>query len=70
MKHRLSKSRKGKYYLLIGPYDEEVVARVKDLPPRTRSWDPKLRAWRIDDTHEPEMQAALDEIEESRMVVE
>jgi hypothetical protein len=62
-KHKLSKSRRGPYYLVIGPYDERVVAAIKSLPPAARSWDPKLLAWRVAEGHHAEAQALLDAIE-------
>lgn len=65
-KHKLSKSHRGPYYLLIGPYNERVVAAIKSLPAKARAWDPKLLAWRVAEEHVEEAQAKLDEIDRER----
>ena len=62
-RHRLTKSRKGPWWIMIGPYDERVVAAIKaELPVRVRAWDAKLLAWKIADGHEDAAQAILDRL--------
>ena len=62
-RHRLTKSRKGPWWIMIGPYDERVVAAIKaGLPVRARAWDAKLLAWKIADGHEGEAQTILDRL--------
>lgn len=61
--HKLSKSKRGPYYLLIGPYRREVVEAIKTLPAAARSFDDRLRAWRIDEDYYEQAQALLDEID-------
>jgi hypothetical protein len=65
-KHRLTKSKRGPYFVLIGPYDERVIEAIKSLPVPARSWDPGLKAWKIVEGHEGEAQALLDEIDQER----
>lgn len=65
-RHKLTKSRRGPYHLLIGPYDEQVIAAIKSLPAGARSWDPKLLAWRVADERVEEAQGLLDAIERER----
>lgn len=65
-KHRLNKSRKGPYSVLIGPYDEEVIAAIKTLPARARAWDALLKAWKIDESHHDEAQRLIDEVYDGR----
>lgn len=49
--HRLTRGRLGRLYL-IGPYDEDLVAKIKVLPRRWRSWDRGLGAWLVADEAE------------------
>ena len=44
--HRLNKTKRGDY-LLIGPYDEELLCKIRTLPTPIRTWEPDVKAWRI-----------------------
>lgn len=47
-RHRLNKSRKGDYWILVGPYDADLVEWLKStIPAGDRQWDGPLKAWRI-----------------------
>ncbi len=46
--HKLNPSRSGEYYVLVGPYDEALVAKLRELvPPTHREWRPVAKCWRI-----------------------
>lgn len=62
-KHKLTKSQRGPYYLLIGPYRREVVEAIKTLPVAARAFDERLRAWKIAEAYHEQAQALLDEID-------
>ena len=57
--HKLSKSRRGGW-LMVGPYDAGLVAAIKTLSPRVRTWEPSLKAWRIADEAKDDAQAIID----------
>lgn len=62
-RHKLNKSRKGPYWVMIGPYDERVVKAIKaGLPVRARSFDEGLRAWKIADGYEDKAREILDRL--------
>lgn len=62
MTHRLNPSRNGQYFVLVGPYDAELTAKLKErVPPSHRQWRPVAKVWRI---YEPYDQAVLDLLEE------
>jgi hypothetical protein len=46
--HKLSPSASGEHFVLVGPYDADFVALLKDAVPAThREWRPTARVWRI-----------------------
>ncbi len=47
-RHRLSKSQKGDWWTLVGPYDPVLVSRLTtEVPPSHREWRPVAKCWRI-----------------------
>lgn len=48
MTHRLNKSAKGDWYVLVGPYDADLVEDLKrEVPASGREWMPVAKCWRI-----------------------
>lgn len=48
MKHKLSPSRTGEHHVLVGPYDPDLIAKLKAaVPPSHREWRPRAKVWRI-----------------------
>ncbi len=46
--HRLSPTPKGDWLVLIGPYDANLVERLKEAVPSSgREWRPVAKCWRI-----------------------
>lgn len=61
MSWKLNKSHKGPWVVLIGPYDEDFVAELKDIvPPDDREWRSVARAWRIDERWESAVRDLID----------
>ncbi len=62
--HKLNKAASGGHYVLIGPYDAELVAFLKsNVPASHREWRGVAKCWRI---HEPYDQVVRDRIEGRR----
>lgn len=71
MSWKLTRSRKGPWFLLLGPYDETLIADLKDaIPSESRQYMASMQAWRIDEEWAPQAQAVIDrrvaELEEKR----
>lgn len=46
--HKLNPSANGKHFVLVGPYDADLVAELKkSVPPSHREWRPTAKVWRI-----------------------
>jgi hypothetical protein len=46
--HRLNPSKAGDWYVLIGRYDAEFVARLKEVVPHQhREWREVAKLWRV-----------------------
>lgn len=61
MTHRLNKSAKGEWYVLVGPYDPALVEDLKrEVPARSREWLPVARAWRIAPEYADVVQGLID----------
>lgn len=56
--HKLSETRSGDY-LLVGPYDEMLLEKVRALPHASRTWDVKAKAWRITEQAKADVQALV-----------
>ncbi|MGH1344374.1 MAG: hypothetical protein ACRBN8_22635 [Nannocystales bacterium] len=51
--HRLNKSVRGDHYVLIGPYDQALISKLRELVPAThREWRPVAKCWRIREPHD------------------
>lgn len=59
--HKLNKSVKGAYYLLIGPYHEPLLEAIRGMPTHARMWDGTLKAWKIADSFHEQALAIIDE---------
>lgn len=64
--HRLTRGA-SRRLVLIGPYDPELIEKIKALPRRWRTWNPILQAWMLADEAE---QAVLDMIARHYMTPE
>lgn len=66
MSHRLSKSAKGDWYTLVGPYDADLVARIRSEVPAThREWRPVAKCWRIWPPYHEAVQSAICDSEDA-----
>ena len=61
-KHKVSKSRDGKAVIVIGPYDEGLVAALKSrIPSRARQWRPVAKCWRVDVAYEEQVRSLVED---------
>lgn len=66
MKHRLTPSKSGDHHVLLGPYDEGLVAELKrKVPASHREWRPVAKCWRIRDPFDQTVRDMLAEREGS-----
>jgi hypothetical protein len=47
-RHKLNPAANGDHFVLVGPYDADLVRELKDAVPAThREWRPTAQVWRI-----------------------
>lgn len=60
-RHKLNKSAKGFWYVLIGPYDADLVEAIKrQVPPSGRQWSPTAKLWRIHPDYRETVQTLIE----------
>lgn len=61
-RHRLNPSQAGDWYVLIGRYSAEFVARLKEAVPHThREWRSVAQLWRVRPEYEDVVQELIEE---------
>lgn len=56
--HKLSETRHGDY-LLVGPYDEALIEKIRAMPHASRTWDVGAKAWRIPERAKKDVEALI-----------